>query len=57
MDDRDTQEQVDMFNDYLIITESSADRTRVGSSLSHSEDEWEAFQYGWNACKKHFGVE
>ena len=54
--DRDTPEQVEMFHQYLKDT--VYDRSISGSgALGYSEHEWEAFQYGWNAAKKHFGVE
>ncbi len=52
----DTQEQVDMFQEYLEETEELQDRTRHHAALGYSEAEWEAFCYGWNAARKHFGV-
>lgn len=52
--DWDTQEQVDMFYEYL--QETGEDRIKLYESYSYDEAEWEAFCYGWNAAKKHFGV-
>jgi len=54
--DWDTQEQSDMFDEFLEDTSDS--RTRSWTlSYGYDELEWEAFQYGWNAAKKHFRVE
>ena len=53
----DTQEQVDMFQEYLKETEELQDRNRHGAALGYDETEWEAFCYGWNAARKHFGVQ
>lgn len=50
----DTQEQVDMFQEYLEETEELQDRNRNGAALGYDETEWEAFCYGWNAARKHF---
>lgn len=55
--DRDTQEQCDMFDEYLEETADLEERPRVGTGLGYGECEWEAFQYGWNAAKKHYGIE
>ena len=54
--DRGTPEQCDMFDEYLHDTAELEDRPRLGNSLGYDEWEWEAFQYGWNAAKKHFGI-
>lgn len=55
--DWDTPEQCDMFDEYLIQSAEIEDRTKVRNAYSYSECEWESFQFGWNAAKKHFGVE
>ncbi len=54
--DWDTPEQVEMFDEY--INDTSDDRpVSLSGARGYSDAEWEAFQYGWNAAKKHFGVE
>ena len=55
--DYDTKEQVDMFYEYLVESAEIEDRVKYNNAYSHNESEWESFQYGWNAAKKHFGVE
>jgi hypothetical protein len=55
-EDWDTQEQSDMFDEYLKDT-SDGRNTSLSGAHGYDELEWEAFQYGWNAAKKHFGVE
>ena len=59
--DWDTQEQSDMFDKFLDETSDSRSQTWKGwhgrRAHGYDELEWEAFQYGWNAAKKHFGVE
>lgn len=52
--DWDTQEQADKFYEYL--QETGEDRTKHHKGYGYNEAEWEAFCYGWNAAKKHFGV-
>ena len=54
--DRDTPEQVYLFDQYLNDTEEIEGRIRRHQGLSYDEAEWEAFQYGWNAARAHFGV-
>jgi hypothetical protein len=54
--DWDTQEQCDMFDEYLAVSADIEDRVKVNVGYSYSESEWESFQYGWNAAKKHFGI-
>lgn len=54
--DWDTAEQVEMFHEFLNETEELFDRSRRHEGLGYNEAEWEAFCYGWNAAKKHFGV-
>jgi len=53
-EDFDTVPQIDLFNVYL--RETDEDRQRVGPALGYAEEEWEAWQAGWNAAKKYFGV-
>ena len=53
--DWDTQEQCDLFDEFLEDTSDSRKRTWT-LAYGYEELEWEAFQYGWNAAKKHFGV-
>jgi len=55
--DWDTAEQCDLFYEYLEISADINDRVKVNDAYGYSESEWEAFQYGWNAAKQHFGVE
>jgi len=56
--DRDTTEQNVLFEQYLKNKAELEDRIRRGSwAYSYDEVEWEAFQYGWNAAKRHFGIE
>jgi hypothetical protein len=52
--DWDTEPQIDMFDVYCEDTIHN--RFRVHEGYSYREEEWEAFQYGWNAAKEHFGV-
>lgn len=54
--DWDTAEQIDLFYEYLEISAEIEDRQRYNDAFGHSEAEWEAFQYGWNAAKQHFGI-
>lgn len=54
-EDFDTWPQIDSFNVYL--RETGEDRQHVGDAYGYGEEEWEAWQAGWNAAKKHFGVE
>lgn len=54
-EDWDTQEQCDMFDEYLKDTSSGRSISLFGAR-GYDELEWEAFQSGWNAAKKHFGV-
>ena len=54
--DWDTAKQSDMFDEFLADTSDSRRYTWTGA-YGYDELEWEAFQYGWNAAKKHFGVE
>ena len=37
--------------------EDSRSHSVMTGAYGYSELEWEAFQYGWNAAKKHFGIE
>lgn len=55
--DWDTQEQCDMFALYLAESAEVEDRVKVNEGYGYNESEWESFQYGWNAAKKHFKVE
>ena len=55
--DWDTQEQSDMFDVYLEQSADIEDRVKVNNGYGYGECEWWAFQYGWNAAKKHFGVD
>jgi hypothetical protein len=54
-EDWDTQEQSDMFDEFLDDTSDSRSQTWKGWH-GYDELEWEAFQYGWNAAKVYFGV-
>lgn len=53
--DWDTQEQCDCFDEFLEDTSDSR-RYSLFGNLGYNDLEWEAFQHGWNAAKKHFGV-
>ena len=53
---RDTPEQCDMFDQYLYYTAELEGRQTLGKCLGYDEVEWEAFQYGWNSAKVHFGI-
>jgi len=54
-EDRDTQIQCDLFDDYL--EEHHDGRVKhIFGAYGYDEAEWEAFQYGWNAAKKHFKI-
>ena len=55
--DWDTVEQCELFEAYLEETADVEERQRVGKALGYNEEEWHAFQYGWNAAKTHFGIE
>lgn len=52
----DTQEQIDMFDLYLEETADLHDRPKRHKAYGYDEKEWEAFCYGWNAARKHYGV-
>ena len=52
--DWDTTEQINAFHEYLVNT--CEDRMLVHGRFGYNEEEWEAFQYGWNAAKKYFGI-
>ena len=52
--DFDTQPQCELFDEYLANT--GEDRQKYKNSYGYDEAEWEAFQAGWNAAKRHFGV-
>lgn len=54
--DWDTPEQCDMFDDYLEVSADINDRVKWNNAYGYAECEWEAFQYGWNAAKQHFGL-
>ncbi len=57
-EDIDTEEQCNAFNEWTQLTASFYDRQRHHSgAVGYDEVEWDAFQTGWNAAKKHFGVE
>jgi len=46
----------DMFDEYL--KETGEDRQKYKDAYGYGDsEEWEAWQAGWNAAKKHFGVE
>ena len=55
--DWDTAEQSDMFDKFLDDTSDSRLHSVMTGAYGYDELEWEAFQTGWNAAKKHFGVE
>ena len=42
-----------MFDEFLDDTSDSRSHSWTGA-YGYAELEWEAFQYGWNAAKKHF---
>lgn len=54
-EDKDTQEQCDLFDEYLEEYHDGRTKHSLGA-YGYDEQEWEAFQSGWNASKKHFGV-
>lgn len=54
--DWDTPEQVEMFEEY-IKDYPDGRPVSLSEALGYKDEEWVAFQYGWNAAKKHFGVE
>jgi hypothetical protein len=54
--DWDTQEQCDLFDEFLKDTSDSRSHSFMTGAHGYDELEWEAFQYGWNAAKEHFGV-
>lgn len=55
--DWDTKSQCDLFDTYLETTAGINPRVKVNKGYSYAECEWDAFQYGWNACKEHFGLD
>jgi hypothetical protein len=56
--DIDTEEQINLFDEWTKLTADFYDRQRHHSgAVGYEEREWDAFQEGWNAAKKHFGVE
>ena len=55
--DTDTEEQINAFDEWTKLTAEFYDRHRsVSGAVGYQEIEWEAFQEGWNAAKKHFGA-
>jgi len=56
-DDYDTEEQCNAFDEWTKLTADFYDRQRHHSgAVGYDEVEWDAFQTGWNAAKKHFGI-
>jgi hypothetical protein len=55
--DYDTQEQCDAFELYLKEFPYGRVQHPANGAYGYNEQEWDAFQSGWNAAKKHFGVE
>ena len=56
--DIDTEEQCNLFDEWTKLTADFYDRQRSRSgAVGYEEREWDAFQEGWNAAKRHFGVE
>ena len=55
--DIETEEQCNLFDEWTKLTADFYDRHRsVSGAVGYQEIEWDAFQEGWNAAKKHFGV-
>ena len=56
--DIDTEAQCNLFDEWTKLTAEfyNRQRSRTGA-VGYEEREWEAFQEGWNAAKKHFGIE
>ena len=54
--DFDTWPQIDSFDEYVDGNCEDRQQTLSGA-YGYGEEEWEAFQAGWNAAKKHFGIE
>jgi hypothetical protein len=54
--DWDTQEQSDLFDEFLADTSDSRSHSVMTGAYGYAELEWESFQYGWNAAKVCFGV-
>ena len=56
--DIDTEAQCNLFDECTKLTAEFYDRQRSRSgAVGYEEIEWDAFQEGWNAAKKHFGIE
>lgn len=56
--DIETEEQCNLFDEWTKETADFYDRHRsVSGAVGYQEIEWDAFQMGWNAAKKHFGVQ
>lgn len=56
MRDYDTQEQCDAFEEYLKEFPHGRVQHPANGAYGYKEEEWDAFQSGWNAAKKHFLV-
>lgn len=54
--DLDTSQQIEAFYHYLEDSGDSRNQSTAGA-YAHTEEEWEAFQSGWNAAKQHFKVQ
>ena len=55
--DRDTFAQCNAFDEWTKLTADFYDRQRsLSGAVGYEEVEWDAFQEGWNAAKKYFGV-
>lgn len=58
--DLDTKEQCESFDEFVAESANVHGRCRTegvqGPVYSYDEAEWEAFQWGWNAARKHYGV-
>ena len=47
----DSAPMVEQFNEFLRATEDYYQRHRHHDGLAYSEDEWEAFVWGWNMAQ------
>ena len=55
--DIETEEQSNLFDEWTKLTADFYNRHQsIYGAVAYEEIEWEAFQEGWNAAKKHFEV-
>lgn len=56
--DKDTEKQCNVFDEWTQKTAEFYKRQQHPSgAVGYGDIEWDAFQEGWYAAKKHFGIQ